>query len=101
MPDLPARLPARVPIPTTRGGAAGGAPRDRLSTLKDVLAVTPDQLPEDKAAFHGLVASVAMVNTEQTMWYLANPENGRKVRARACACVGCGGRVCVPGRGRS
>ncbi|KXZ50509.1 hypothetical protein GPECTOR_16g684 [Gonium pectorale] len=75
--------PVGQDLPGTRatsGGGAGGVPsREKFLTLKDVTALGPDALPDDKAIFQGVTAYVAMVNADQQMYYLANPENGRKV----------------------
>ncbi|KAG2486706.1 hypothetical protein HYH03_014635 [Edaphochlamys debaryana] len=63
----------------SQGGAGGVPARERFLTLQDVAGVTPDSLEGDKAVFQNVTACVAMVQSEQTMYYLANPENGRKV----------------------
>ncbi|GFR46347.1 hypothetical protein Agub_g7919 [Astrephomene gubernaculifera] len=74
--------PVGQDLPGTRGNSTGGAgpvSRDRFHTLKDVSAITPDTLPDDKASFTPVTAQVVMVNTNQQLYYLANPENGKKV----------------------
>ncbi|GLC47136.1 hypothetical protein PLESTB_000601900 [Pleodorina starrii] len=74
--------PVGQDLPGTRGtsGGSGAVPsRERFLTLKDVSGVTAESLPDDKAVFQAVTACVAMVNSDSQMYYLANPENGRKV----------------------
>ncbi|GLI69429.1 hypothetical protein VaNZ11_014038 [Volvox africanus] len=74
--------PVGQDLPGTRGisNGNGAVPsRERFFTLKDVAGVTPESLLDDKANFQAVTACVAMINSEQQMYYLANPENGRKV----------------------
>ncbi|GIL48308.1 hypothetical protein Vafri_4587 [Volvox africanus] len=74
--------PVGQDLPGTRGvsNGSGAVPsRERFFTLKDVAGVTPESLLDDKANFQAVTACVAMINSEQQMYYLANPENGRKV----------------------
>ena len=66
---------------THRSGA--GRP-DTLQFLADLLPAPGAALPspDAKASYTSVMAHVAMVNPDQTMYYLANPENGRKVVAQ-------------------
>ncbi|KAG2451925.1 hypothetical protein HYH02_003700 [Chlamydomonas schloesseri] len=66
----------------SQGGAGGVPARERYLTLKDVSALSPESeaLANDKAVFQNVTACVAMVNNDdKNIFYLANPENGRKV----------------------
>ena len=57
-------------------GANGGAPqRTDLATVRADAPATPDSKP----VYSTVTAAVAAINPEQSMWYLACPENNRKV----------------------
>jgi len=57
------------------GAAGGGASRYDLSQLRTEAPTTPDAKP----VYATVQVAVANINPEQSMWYLACPENNRKV----------------------
>ncbi|EFJ46650.1 hypothetical protein VOLCADRAFT_105399 [Volvox carteri f. nagariensis] len=74
--------PVGQDLPGTRAvsNGSGAVPsRERFFTVKDVAGISADSLQDDKATFQAVTAYIAMVNSELQMYYLANPENGRKV----------------------
>ncbi|KAL6756722.1 replication protein A 70 kDa DNA-binding subunit [Haematococcus lacustris] len=62
-------------------GAAGGSARNALSSMKEVTGQAVPE-PDAKPVYHNVMATVALVQSEQSMYYLANPETGRKVVAQ-------------------
>jgi hypothetical protein len=70
------------------------------NTLHSVKELVEAPLPEvdAKPVYHNLVATVVNVNPDQAMYYLANPDTGRKVCTSACGwhitCVSEQARVC-------
>ena len=48
-----------------------------LQQIKDGAPATA----EGKPTFSSALATVTFINPEQTLYYMANPENNRKVRA--------------------
>jgi replication factor A1 len=60
-----------------KNGVNGGGPKPRVE-LETVRAEAPEK-PEDKAVYSTVAAAVASISPDQSMWYLACPENNRKV----------------------
>ena len=56
-------------------GGSGAAQRQDLAGVRAVAPATPDAKP----VFSTVYAAVASINPDQSMWYLACPENNRKV----------------------
>ncbi|KAI8470838.1 MAG: replication protein A 70 kDa DNA-binding subunit [Monoraphidium minutum] len=68
--------------PLGQGAVAGGegGRRGRLNFLSDVVVEGADMPPPDsKPAYATLHATVVAINPDQTLYYLANPESGKKV----------------------
>lgn len=70
-------------LPTSMKKSNGTA-RIRLD-LETVRTEAP-QKPEDKPVYSGVAAAITAINPEQSMWYLACPENNRKVCSIKCTC---------------
>uniref|UniRef100_A0A383VJ14 Replication protein A subunit n=1 Tax=Tetradesmus obliquus TaxID=3088 RepID=A0A383VJ14_TETOB len=64
------------------GGAGGGPRNNKLQFLSDVMVEEDIPSPDAKPTYHDVVVSVVQVQDSQTMYYLANPENGKKVEPR-------------------
>lgn len=49
--------------------------------MKELLPTPGAPLPDpnDKPKYTNVIANISQINPEQQMYYLANPENGRKV----------------------
>lgn len=65
--------------------ASGGARDQSVVSLKDVW-VPKDRMPspQDKPTYHTVVACVSKIDPERQLYYLANPDSGRKVRVTFC-----------------
>jgi len=79
----PTVTPVGQDLPGARGSGEGGSGgrNTSLVSLKEV-APAPGAIlpaPDAKPTYHNVVATVSVIKTDQTMFYLANPENGRKV----------------------
>lgn len=57
-------------------GANGAG--NTLSCLSEVLGQSVPDL-DAKPVWHNVLATVVSFNADQAMWYLANPENNKKV----------------------
>lgn len=66
---------------TPTSGPGGERRQARVVSLADVQPAAGAVLPatDAKPEYHTVLATVAYINPEQTLYYLANPENGRKV----------------------
>eukprot|EP00775_Hariotina_reticulata_P004646 gene4646-4898_t len=80
----------------TAGGAAGGAAAGRsnkLQFLSDVVGDADLSSTDSKPTYHDALVYVTQVKEDQTMYYLANPDGGKKVEERD-------GRYWCEGEGR-
>ena len=81
--DLEGRSASFTPLGQAVGGAAAGGSgssrQDKLKFLSEVVIKENLPAPEDKPIYSNCLLSIARIDPEQTMYYLANPENGKKV----------------------
>eukprot|EP00878_Enallax_costatus_P039208 GHUV01044768.1.p1 GENE.GHUV01044768.1~~GHUV01044768.1.p1 ORF type:complete len:587 (+),score=180.53 GHUV01044768.1:1086-2846(+) len=65
------------------GGASGAGPRqNKLQFLQEVVAEDNLPSPDAKPTYHDVIVNVMQIKEDQTMYYLANPDNGKKVEPR-------------------
>ncbi|KAF8058336.1 RPA1B [Scenedesmus sp. PABB004] len=72
--------------PIGQAGAAGGGAGGRGSRLQFLDDVAAEEAampsPDAKPTYHDVIATVLQVRDDTTMYYLANPENNKKVEPR-------------------
>lgn len=62
-------------VSSTKKGDAGARPRTDIASVRNEAPQSPDEKP----VYSAVSAAIASINPEQSMWYLACPENNRKV----------------------